>query len=41
MDSDDYCLFQGKDGAGKPFSAKPDTLQLLLPSKGKTNFAGE
>lgn len=41
VDSDDYCLFQAKDGGGKLFSAKPDTLQLLLPHKRKTNFASE
>lgn len=35
MDSDDYYLFQCKDGRGKLFSAKPDSLELLLPNKKK------
>lgn len=35
MDSDDYYLFQCKDGGGKLYSAKPDSLELLLPNKKK------
>lgn len=41
MDSDDYYLFQGKDGGGKLFSAMPYSLELLLPNKKKNKFAGE
>lgn len=37
MHFDYYHLFQGKDGGGKLFSAKPDSLELL-PNKKKAKF---